>query len=196
VGSVACYVSHGEHLTYYEIDPLDEEIARDPRYFTYLENAGDKVDVVIGDGRLSLAREEDGLYDVLIVAAFSGDAIPVHLLTREAFALYFRKLSERGLLLLNITNLYLDLLPVVGRIVADAGLAARYSRDVEPTITAEGSASDWVVVARKSELLTRFSYTRTPWPVLEPDPDVGLWTDDFTNVLQALRWQRLGPPAQ
>ena len=191
VGALACYLTHGQKLIYYEIDPLDERIARDPRYFTYLSNAGDKVDVVIGDGRLSLAKEEDGTFDVLVVAAFSGDAIPVHLLTRESFALYTHKLTEHGLLLLNITNAYLDLMPVVARLAADAGLAARFSKGVQPTITPGGSEADWVVVARKSEMLARFALTTPPWPVLEPSPDVAVWTDDFTDVLQALRWKGL-----
>jgi len=192
VGVMACYLRHDQKLTYFEIDPLDEEIARDPRYFTYLKDAGDKVDVVIGDGRLKLAKEPDGTFDVLIVAAFSGDAIPVHLLTREAFALYFQKLSEHGLLLLNITNSYLDLMPVVGGIVADAGLSARYSKGVHPTVTIGATEADWVVVARKSESLDRFGYVAPPWPVLEADPEVRVWTDDFTDVVQALRWESLG----
>jgi hypothetical protein len=190
VGVMACYLTHDQRLTYFEIDPLDERIARDPRYFTYLSNAGDKVDVVIGDGRLSLAEEPDGAFDVIVVAAFSGDAIPVHLLTREAFALYIQKLSEHGLLLLNITNGFLDLMPVVGNLVADADLAARYSAGVQPTITIGASEADWVVVARKSEMLARFGWVTPPWPVLEPDPSVDLWTDDFSNVFQVLRWRQ------
>jgi hypothetical protein len=196
VGAAACYLTHGQRMTYFEIDPLDEVIARDPRYFTYLRDAGDKVDVVIGDGRLMLAKEPDGDFDVLIVAAFSGDAIPVHLLTREAFALYFRKLSERGLLLLNVTNAYIDLMPVVGNLAANAGLAARFSRGVPPTITYGGTEADWIVVARKPELLARFGYTTPPWPELAPDPGMQLWTDDFTDVFEALRWGGASAPAQ
>jgi hypothetical protein len=187
VGGMSCYLSPGQRMTYYEIDPLDERIARDPRFFTYLANGGSSVEVVIGDGRLSLAKEEDAALAVLVVDAFSGDAIPVHLLTREALALYFRKLATDGLLLLHVTNLHLDLLPVVGNLVADAGLAARYSTGVEPTVTPFGFAGDWVVVARKESALARFAFTAPPWPVLEPDPGSGLWTDDFSNVLGALR---------
>jgi hypothetical protein len=192
VGTLACYVTHGQRMTFYEIDALDEEIARDPRYFTYLANAGEKVDVVIGDGRLSLTREADGALDALVVDAFSGDAIPVHLLTREAFALYFRKLSAQGLLLLHITNSYLDLLPVVGRVVADAGLAARSSIGEEPSITPGAWPSDWVVIGRSAEALARFGWITPSWPVVETDPGVPLWTDDFTDVVRVLRWNQLG----
>jgi hypothetical protein len=126
------------------------------------------------------------------VDAFSGDAIPVHLLTREAFALYFRKLSAHGLMLLHITNSYLDLLPVVGRVVADAGLAARYSVGEIPSITPGAWSSDWVVVGRNAEALARFGWISPSWPVLEPDPGVPLWTDDFTNVFSVLRWNQFG----
>ncbi len=196
VGGLACYLTHGQRMTYYEIDPLDERIARDPRYFTYLSNAGDKVDVVVGDGRLSLAKEPDGALDVIVVDAFSGDAIPAHLLTREALALYFQKLSERGLLLVHVTNAYVDLMPVVANLVADAGLAARYSRGVRPTLTPGASEADWVVVARNSEFLARFGWVAPPWPELTPAPGVDLWTDDFTNIVQVLRWRSLGGVAQ
>jgi spermidine synthase len=151
---------------------------------------------VIGDGRLSLAKEPDGEFDALIVDAFSGDAIPAHLLTREAFAMYFRKLREHGLLLVHISNAFLDLSPVVANLAADAGLSARYSALAEPTVTQGAELSSWVVLARRSGTLARFETIQPPWPVLEPSPDVDLWTDDFTNVLQVLRWKELGsiPP--
>jgi hypothetical protein len=195
-GALACYAAPGQRMTFYEIDPLDERIARDPRYFTYLANCGKNVDVVIGDGRLALATEPDGAFDALIVDAFSGDAIPAHLLTREALALYMQKLTPDGLLLVHVTNLYLDLLPVVGNLVADAGLAARYIRGAQPPATALGSASDWVIVARKPASIARFGFVSPPWPELAPDPAKGLWTDDFTNVLEVLRLERYGLPAQ
>src|SRR5262245_30053791 len=196
VGTLACYAAPGQRMTYYEIDPLDERIARDPRYFTYLRDAGERVDVVIGDGRLSLAKEPDGEFDALVVDAFSGDAIPAHLLTREAFAMYFRKLREHGLLLVHISNAFLDLSPVVANLAADAGLSARYSALAEPTITPAAELSSWVVLARTSETLAAFETIQPPWPVLEPDPSVDLWTDDYTNVLQVLRWKELGSVTQ
>jgi hypothetical protein len=194
VGALACYLTPEQRMTYYEIDALDEEIARDPRYFTYLASAGERVDVVIGDGRLSLAREEDGAFDVLVVDAFSGDAIPAHLLTREALALYFRKLSEHGILLLHVTNIYLDLLPVVGSLVADAGLVARCSVGVLPRFTPAGLPADWVVVGRNAEVLAPFGRVAPRWRLLAPAPEVAPWTDDFTDLVQVLRWSELGIP--
>jgi spermidine synthase len=196
VGGLSCYVNQGQRMTYFEIDPLDERIARDPRFFTYLKDAGDRIDVVIGDGRLSLAKEPDGEFDALIVDAFSGDAIPAHLLTREAFELYFRKLREDGLLLVHISNAFLDLFPVVANLAADAGLAARFSSLAGPIVTPGGELSDWVVLARRSQTLARFESIQPSWQVLEPAPEVDLWTDDYTNVVQALRWQELGGMTQ
>jgi hypothetical protein len=196
VGTLACYTAPGQRMTYYEIDPLDEWIAREPSYFTYLRDAGDRVDVVIGDGRLSLAREPDGEFDALVVDAFSGDAIPAHLLTREAFAMYFRKLREHGLLLVHVTNVYLDLLPVVANLVADAGLAARCSLGVVPRATVAAYVSDWVVVGRNAEAIARFGLVAPRWTLLEGDPEVALWTDDFTNLVQVLRWKDFRIPDQ
>ena len=169
---------------------LDERIASDPRLFTYLENARDKVEVKIGDGRRLLEAEPDGSLDVLVLAAFTGDAVPVHLLTREAFELYKRKLSERGLLLMITANAFLELNPVVGNLIADAGLFARISRDAMPTVTAGGEPADWVVAARREEELARFAHTTPPWVELPPDPSADLWTDDFSNVIQVLRWKQ------
>jgi len=196
VGTLACYLTRGQRMTYFEIDPLDERIARDPRYFSYLANAGDAVDVVLGDGRLSLAREPDGAFDVLVVDAFSGDAIPAHLLTREALALYFRKLSEPGLLLLHVTNVHLDLLPVVGNLVADAGLVARSSTGVLPRITPGALSADWVVVGRNAEVLARFGRIAPRWKLLGPAPEVALWSDDFTNLVEVLRWKGFSVPTR
>jgi hypothetical protein len=191
VGAVAPFLRHGQRITYFEIDPLDEEIARDERYFTYLPDAGDKVEVRIGDGRLLIEQEPDHSFQVLIVAAFSGDAIPVHLMTREALEVYARKITDGGVMLFNVTNAYLDLMPVMANLVADAGFAARYSKDFAPS-TLGGIPADYVLIARRPEVLTRFGFLPSPWPELEPDREVDLWTDDFSNILQVLRWEAYG----
>ncbi|HEX6885662.1 MAG TPA: fused MFS/spermidine synthase [Planctomycetota bacterium] len=188
-GALACYARHGQRMTFYEIDPLDVRIASDPRYFTYLRDAGERVEVVTGDGRLALAREPDGSLDALVLDAFTGDAVPAHLLTREAFALYFAKLKERGLLLLNVSNAYLDLPRVVGRLATDAGHAARVSRGVQPTTTLGATAGDWIVVGRRPEDVARFGWSRPAWEPLEHSPGTALWTDDFTDILQVLRFE-------
>ncbi|HEX6885948.1 MAG TPA: fused MFS/spermidine synthase [Planctomycetota bacterium] len=188
VGQMASYVGHDQRLTYFEIDPLDERIARDERYFTMLADAGERVEVHIGDGRLLLEEEPDGAFGLLLVAAFSGDAIPVHLLTREALQLYMRKVSERGLVLFNVTNSYLDLLPVLGNLAADQGLAVRRSPSIQLT-TPFALEADYVLVARRPELLARFGFLPHPWPELPPEPSIGLWTDDFSNLLEVMRWE-------
>jgi len=195
VGALAPYVGYGQHLTYFEIDPLDEVIARDTRYFTYLPDAGDKIDVKIGDGRLKLEEEPDGAFDLIVVAAFSGDAIPMHLITKEALDLYFRKLAPRGLVLMNVTNAYLDLIPVVGNLAHELGVQARVRLDAQLAnaghfgyTTVGGSPADYVVLGRRPEDLARFGNVRPPWPVLEPDPRKGIWTDDHSDILTALRW--------
>ncbi|HEX6885947.1 MAG TPA: fused MFS/spermidine synthase [Planctomycetota bacterium] len=192
VGAIACHAAPGQRLTFYEIDPLDERIARDERYFTYLSHCGEDVDVVIGDGRLTLAREPDGAFAALVVDAFSGDAIPAHLLTREALALYFAKLAPDGLLLMHVTNSYIDLLPVVAALVADAGLEARASLGAVPTQTPMGTPSDWIVVARRAALLARFGFQRPAWTALPPAGGGRPWTDDFTNILPHLRFELYG----
>ena len=113
-GSMACYVSPSQMLTYYEIDPAVQRIAEDPRYFSFLRDCSPRGGIVLGDARISLQRAPDHRYGMIVVDAFSGDSIPAHLLTREAFQLYFSKLTSTGILVLHISNRYLDLQPVIG----------------------------------------------------------------------------------
>jgi hypothetical protein len=107
--------------TIYEIDPVVVSLARDPRWFDFLAVCAPDAKIVMGDGRLSLARAPDAAYDLLIIDTFSSDAIPIHMVTREAIAMYFRKLSERGVLMLHISNEYLDLAPILGKNGLGAG---------------------------------------------------------------------------
>ena len=188
VGSLACYSEDAEVLTYFEIDPEVERLARDSRYFEYLAECGANVDVVLGDGRLRLAEEPDGSFELIVLDAFTGDAIPVHLLTREAIALYVQKLASGGSLLLHVSNGYLDLLDVVADLVADAGLYGRFvDYDVRET-NAFTYPSRWVAVARTAEDLEFLSFTDAPWRLLEPNSARRVWTDDYSNVFGALRW--------
>jgi SAM-dependent methyltransferase len=186
-GSVACYRQPGERWTFFEIDAAVARIARDPRYFTYLQDCAPDAEVVLGDARLSLTSMPDRAYDLLIMDAYSADAIPVHLLTREAFALYRRKLAPGGVLALHISNLYFNLAPVVSALAADAGMVMRLRDEV--TLSAAESAqgkstSDWVVVAeRESDLGSLLALPR--WERVAPARTV--WTDDFSSALSALR---------
>jgi spermidine synthase len=131
-GDLAGYARPGEQWTFYEIDPAVEQIATNPAFFSFLADCPAPNRVVLGDGRLRLREVPDGAYDLLIVDAFSSDAIPAHLLTREAVREYHRALTPDCLLVLHISNRYLDLKPVVGNLAADAGLVARYQHASVP----------------------------------------------------------------
>jgi hypothetical protein len=180
-------------MTFFEVDPSMERIARNPKLFRYLEQCGPGVRVAIGDGRLSLAKTPDGTFDLLILDAFSSDAIPVHLLTREALALYMRKLAPGGIALLHISNRYLNLEPVVANLVIDAGLAdliREHDPDEDEDSPAGGSASTWVAVARDpNDLAVLDPYDG--WRAPEPDPAVGVWTDDYSDIFRTLIWGKL-----
>ena len=176
---------------YYEIDPLDERIAR-ALATSYLSNAGDKVDVVIGDGRLSLANETDGAFDVLVVAAFSGDAIPVHLLTRGPSGCTSGSCPSRPR---PARHQWLPGPDASSPAWCRRRAWSRPSSGVQPTITVGGYAADWVVVARKRETLGASRWVVPPWPA-EARPEVRVWTDDFSDVVQALRWKELGGEAE
>jgi SAM-dependent methyltransferase len=188
-GTTACYQEPGRSMTFFEVDPAMERIARNPKLFHYLELAGPGVKVIIGDGRQSLSRAPDGTYDVLVVDAFSSDAIPVHMLTREALALYLRKLAPGGIAMLHISNRYLRLEPVVANLVADAGVSARLETyDPDPNDSALGaSRSSWVAVARAAADL-EFLNGDDRWGELEPEPAAGVWTDDYSNIFRILIW--------
>lgn len=189
-GSLATYAQAGQAWTYYEIDPAVERIARDERFFTFLQDAAAPVRVVAGDARLSLAAEPEAKCDVMVLDAFSSDAIPVHLVTREALALYLRKLAPGGVLAFHISNLHLDLEPVFANLARDAGLAAliRDDTDVRPDDYRNGkSPSIWLVMARSPADLTLLSRdSRWAIPRANEQP---VWTDDYSSLLRAFRWR-------
>src|SRR6185369_5450163 len=136
--------------------PVVWKLARDDRYFTFLRDSPANLQVVLGDARLSLTTQPDGAFDVLVLDAYSSDAIPVHLVTREALALYLRKLAPGGVLAFHISNLHLDLEPVFANLAHDSGLACltRDDTDVSAELRALGKApSIWLVMARRAEEL-------------------------------------------
>jgi SAM-dependent methyltransferase len=189
-GTLACYGRRGERWTFYEIDPLIVRIAHDPRLFTYLRDCPPTTDVVVGDARLRLAEAPNGTYDLLVLDAFSSDAIPTHLLTREAVALYLAKLRPGGILVVHVSNRYLNLVPVVAELARDARVAGSYGNDVSgesrrhPMI----SPSVWVVLAHRAAELS--AVTRAPgWAALPAGGDLRVWTDDFTDVLSVVKWR-------
>jgi hypothetical protein len=190
-GSLACYGRPGQQFTFYEIDPAVVRIARDPRYFTFLELCSPETRVVLGDARLSLATAPDSYYGLIILDAFSSDAIPSHLLTREAVRLYLQKLTASGLLAFHISNNHLDLAPTVANLACDGHLVALARLDLKVTEeeAREGKRpSHWVVLARKVEDLGALTSDRK-WHALSPRPDKTLWTDDFSNIFEAIKWR-------
>jgi spermidine synthase len=181
-GGMTVYAAPNQHWTFYEIDPAVERIARTNRFFTYLDDCGPRCSVVLGDARLSLARES-GQYDAIILDAFSSDAVPVHLITKEAIQLYLERLSSTGVLAFHISNRHLGLRPVVGALAHDVGLSARVQSH-RPRDASNGRPSEWVVMARSKELLGTLA-TDSRWQELAGDTRY-LWTDDYSNILGVL----------
>lgn len=188
-GTLACYARPGEDWTFYEIDPLAERIARDPRFFRYLADCGNQPRVVLGDARLTIASAPDSTYDVLVVDAFSSDSIPMHLLTREAVALYLRKLAPGGSLLFHISSRTLDLRPVIGALAADAGVDARMLLyDSPPGPASWRRSSAWVVaLSARGGDLNRLD-AADGWVAVPSGGERSLWTDQRSDILRAIRF--------
>jgi spermidine synthase len=173
----------GQSWTFFEIDPVVVALARDDRFFTFLQESSAELRIVLGDARLSLAHEP-GQFDLLVVDAFSSDAIPIHLVTREAVAIYRQRLASGGLLAFHISNLHLDLEPVLGALARDAELMALVRDDtaVSPAERASGkSPSIWLVMARKPGDLEPLGRR---WRRAGVDDTVRLWTDQYSSLLQ------------
>jgi hypothetical protein len=191
-GSLAALGQPGQEITFYEIDPLVERIARDERYFTFLRDSPAQVEVILGDARLKLQQEE-GLYDLLVIDAFTSDAIPLHLLTRQALQLYVSKLAPGGLLAFNVSNRYLDLEPVLGNLAGDAGLLAWAGNEIKLTRQEREqgkSESYWMLMARSQSDLGPLAISAL-WEPIPADPHGAIWTDDFSNLLSVFRFGSL-----
>jgi SAM-dependent methyltransferase len=182
-GTLAAYGQTSDYFRFYEINPQVVNIAQTS--FSYLRDSPAKIDVVLGDARLSLQREAPQQFDLLAVDAFSGDAIPVHLLTREAFALYLRHLKPDGILAVHTSNSYLNLSPVVQLLAADAGCDAQLIENEDEHRKLIDS-SDWMLVTRNRRFLDAIASTVMIEPISVP-PNLRVWTDDFNNLFQILR---------
>jgi SAM-dependent methyltransferase len=191
-GSLAAYGRLGEHWTFYEIDPAVEEIAEDPRYFTFLRDCAANVDVVMGDARLSLQRTRDGQYGVLVLDAYTSDTIPLHLITREALALYLQKLAPDGVLIFHISNRHLRLERVLGVLAQDAGLSCVIQNESgggDNELLATGKIpSKWLVMARHPETLAKLASDQL-WQRPPPHLRARLWTDDYASVFSVFIWR-------
>ena len=186
-GVIAAWMKPGDALTFYEISPRVVDIAR--REFTYLADTPAKTELVMGDGRLSLEREPARGYDVLGIDAFSGDSIPMHLVTREAMALYVKHLKPDGVIVFQATNRYIDLLPVVKRLAAEFGFEAvnvSDSPDADDGPEYWYSSTDQVIVTRNRKLLEWARIAEVAEPIAERG-DLPVFTDAHHNLLRILK---------
>ena len=180
-GTLATYGKRGDRIRFYEINENVIELAND--YFTFLKDTPASVKVVLGDARLTLERENSQSFDVLVLDAFSGDAIPVHLLTREAMEIYRRHLNENGVLAIHISNLYFDLKSIVSGLARNASFEATIVSDEEASCPG-ALKSCWVLMSTKKEILTNALGAAQP---IIPAGKPVLWTDDKSNLFQALK---------
>jgi SAM-dependent methyltransferase len=187
-GSLLCHGRPDQRWTFYEIDPEVERIAADRELFSFLSDCGPSAEVETGDARLSLAREPADRFSVLVLDAFSSDAIPAHLLTREALAVYRRALAPGGVLLFHASNRYLDLEPVVGRLAIEQGLSGRFAAYDAASHEEERElaySSEWIVLAERREDLGPLA-TDGRWRGLRGS-DGPLWTDGHTAIVELFR---------
>ncbi len=186
VGSAACYAKPGQHWTFYEIDPQVVAFARDSRYFRYLADCAPTAVVDVGDGRLELERDRQRRFGLLILDAYSSDAIPTHLLTREALRVYRSRLAPHGLIAFHLSNRYFNFQPPVAALARDAGLRAVVCFDerIDPADRQNAkSASIWMVLAESGADLGSLAQGGR-WRV----PVAGrLWTDDYSSIVTVLR---------
>jgi tetratricopeptide (TPR) repeat protein len=186
VGTMAAYGKAGETMTFFERDPAVVAIAKDPTCFTYLAESHAKTRIVVGDARRLLAKESR-TFDLLAVDLFCSATPPLHLLTREAFSLYQDRLAKHGLLVFHISNPYLNLEPILGRLADNAGMAVLVSSDEQDEATYRKLPASWVVMARHVEDLHAFG-GNSSWKILAADGG-RIWTDDSSNPVEALDWK-------
>ncbi|MBU6486103.1 MAG: fused MFS/spermidine synthase, partial [Betaproteobacteria bacterium] len=181
-GTLAAYGAKGDVYRFYDINPAVIRIARTE--FTYLADSDARIETVLGDARLSLEREPPQQFDLLAIDAFSSDAIPVHLITSEALALYMRHVKPDGVIAFHVTNRYLDLVPVVAALAHAHRMQSVWIPDEGDDPLA--SRSDWVLVSNNTALLANPRIAEAAKPI-EAHPGWRLWTDDFNNLFQVLR---------
>ena len=186
-GSLAAYARTGDEFRFYEINPAVEEIAK--RYFYYLSEADGNINVVLGDGRLSLECEKNQQFDLLAVDAFSGDSIPIHLLTRQAFEQYFRHLKPGGVLVIHISNNHLDLGPVVEQLCRAFDRNRTLINDEKNKKERDEDliySSQWVLVTDDQQFL-ELPEIKDAAKKIPSRPDIKVWTDDYNNLFRILK---------
>jgi hypothetical protein len=184
VGTVAAYCREGDLCRIYEINAEVERLAR--QHFTYLADAKGKVSVILGDARLSLEREASNQFNVLAVDAFSGDSIPMHLITQEAVRVFMAQVASNGIVAYHVSNRFLNLPPVLAEIAARENLAGVVVEDPSQSDNTLHSSSTWVLLARNAETLKGIGEAGLPLSRVAGAP---LWTDDFNNLLSVIKWK-------
>lgn len=190
VGTIAAYAEPGQEFVFFEIDPEVVRIARNPHWFSFLAECRGKTRVVVDDARQALEREPDASLDLLIVDAFSGDSVPTHLLTREALALYGRKVTPEGVVAFHISNKFLDFVPVVESLAADGDWMALDGYDLDVPTEYARVASHWMALSRSLDVIKTIyvhpTSERWQWKPAAENPPSRPWTDDRTTVMEAL----------
>lgn len=200
VGALAAYTQPGQRFTFYEIDPGVERIARRKRWFRFLADCRGECDVVLGDGRLTVARVPDGHFGLFLLDAFSSDSVPTHLLSREAIELYLSKLADEGVLAFHVSNQFFDFEPLLARAADDLGLfcIARFEQELTAEQKADGmQGSHCVVMARRPQAVAALA-EHPGWTVAAGQPDTHVWTDQYCDVVGLFlrgRQINLGPRA-
>jgi len=189
-GAVAAYAETGDRFTYVEVDPAIARIARNARWFTFLEDAAGAHEVLIGDGRIVLDAQPDDAYSLIFLDAYSSDAVPTHLLSREALAMYMDKLADTGILAFHISNRLLNLEPVLANLAADAELVA-WTRHELPEELSEaqrnfGATPAHVVVIARRDANLHGIVELDGWRPARRDPEMPVWTDHYADVFTLL----------
>ncbi len=192
-GTIASYGSPGDYFCFYEINPNVPMVAQE--YFTYLKDCGAQIDIALGDARLSFERQSPRGYDVIALDAFSSDAIPVHLLTRDAIELYLRHLKPEGVIAVHISNRHLDLKPVVGGIAETLKLTGVIINNDQDEFVGE-AASEWLLLTRNQDFLRIPQIAAASTPLQGAYTPIREWTDEYSNLFQILdslpTWLRSG----
>ncbi|HET7124363.1 MAG TPA: class I SAM-dependent methyltransferase [Bradyrhizobium sp.] len=188
-GTLACASKPGENWKFFEIDQTMVDTARDPKYFAYIQSCEPDLKPVIGDARLTFAREPDGIYDLIIVDAYSSDAIPVHLATQQAMAIYKSKLAPQGAVVVHVSNRHLELSSVIVGIAGANNLKSWIYNEDSDRDDEYIFATSVVVCAREEADVGKLASSED-WALEEADENQRVWTDDYSNVLGAV-WRRL-----
>ena len=185
-GTEAAYGRPGMSIDFYELNPTIKRIATNPELFTYLKDSAARISVILGDARLSMTQAPDAAYDVIILDAFNSDAVPVHLLTKEAFELYLSKLKPDGIILADTSNRYLALAPYIAATAASAGLKSDFADDHRrPDLVR--APTTWMCCARSRDRLALIEGGHSLWVPYDAPPGTAGWTDDYSNVFRALK---------